>query len=77
MITKEFIYWGAYELREKHPQLRRGQSIFNYVDMNPRIFGEAARIAQFIYGVDCFYDDKQISAFVNTVLDIVNNQFID
>lgn len=77
MITKEDILKGAGILRKEQPCLRKGQAIFNYVDMHPEIFGNAARISQFDYGVDCFYRDDQIDAFINQVLDIVNGEFID
>lgn len=77
MITKEDILKGAGILRKEQPCLRKGQAIFNYVDMHPEIFGNAARISQFDYGVDCFYRDNQIDAFINQVLDIVNGEFID
>ena len=77
MITREEILEGAAIYRKNNPQLRKGQSIFNYVDMHPEIFGAAARISQFNYRVDCFYRDDQIDAFINQILEIVNNDFID
>lgn len=77
MITRGDILVGAGILRKEQPCLRKGQAIFNYVDMHPEIFGNAARISQFDYGVDCFYRDDQIDAFINQVLDIVNGEFID
>lgn len=77
MITRGDILVGAGILRKEQPCLRKGQAIFNYVDMHPEIFGNAARISQFDYEVDCFYRDDQIDAFINQVLDIVNSEFID
>lgn len=77
MITRGDILVGAGILRKEQPCLRKGQAIFNYVDMHPEIFGNAARISQFDYGVDCFYRDDQIDAFINQVLDIVNGEFIN
>lgn len=77
MITKGDILVGAEILRKEQPCLRKGQAIFNYVDMHPELFGNAARISQFNYGVDCFYRDDQIDAFINQVLDIVNGEFIN
>lgn len=41
---------------------RKGQKVFNYVDEN---YGEVARKAQFIDGIDCFYNDEKISDFLN------------
>jgi hypothetical protein len=77
MITKDDILVGTAAYRKLHPQQRLGQSIFNYVDMHPELFGNAARISQFNYGVDCFYKDDMIDQFIDQVLEIVNNDFID
>ena len=49
----------AGKLRKEYPELRKGQAIFNVVDNN------IARIAQFDYGVDCFYDDSMIEPFLD------------
>lgn len=76
-MTKEDILKEAELLRKEHPCYRKGQAVFNYVDIHPEIFGAAARISQFDYGVDCFYRDDQINAFINQVLEIVNSEFID
>jgi hypothetical protein len=77
MITKEDILKEAELLRKEYPCYRKGQAIFNYVDMHPELFGNAARISQFNYGIDCFYRDDMIDQFIDQVLEIVNNQFID
>jgi hypothetical protein len=77
MITREDILKGAEILRKECPCYRKGQAIFNYVDMHPKLFGNAARISQFNYGIDCFYRDDMIDQFIDQVLEIVNNQFID
>lgn len=77
MITREDILRGAGILRKECPCYRKGQAIFNYVDMHPELFGNAARISQFNYKIDCFYRDDMIDQFIDQVLDIVNNQFID
>lgn len=77
MITKGDILVGAGILRKEQPCLRKGQAIFNYVDMHPELFGNAARISQFNYGIDCFYNDDIIDQFIDQVLEIVNNDFID
>ena len=39
---------------------RKGQFVFNYID---RVYGIARKI-QFEVGVDCFYHDEDIEAFV-------------
>ena len=74
-MTKEDILRGAGILRKEQPCLRKGQAVFNYVDMHPELFGDAARISQFEYGIDCFYRDDMIDKFVNTVVEICNNGF--
>lgn len=76
-MTREDILREARILNDRFPEYRRGQAVFVYVDTHPEIFGEAARISQFNYGIDCFYRDDQIDAFINQVLEIVNNEFID
>ena len=53
----------AGKMRKDHPELRKGQAIFNVVD--DRSFNNVARIAQFDYGVDCFYDDSMIEPFLD------------
>lgn len=42
-------------------RLRRGQATFNAVESD---YGKIARFVQFVKGVDCFYDNKQIDAFL-------------
>lgn len=39
---------------------RDGQFVFNYINDNYLV----ARYVQFINGVDCFYDDENIDAFI-------------
>ena len=57
--------------RKNHPELRKGQAIFNATD---REFG-VARIAQFDYGVDCFYDDSMIEPFLDKCYEIYDKTF--
>ena len=62
MITKsyfEYLIWRETLYRPTY--IRRGQAVFNAVDA---IFG-VAREVQFIDGIDCFYDDLQIEAFLD------------
>lgn len=44
---------------------RDGQFVFNYID---EVYGVARNI-QFGYGVDCFYDDSKIDAFIEKAYD--------
>ena len=67
MTTKELhdeIYaW----MPEKPKNWREGQAVFNYVD---EVYG-VARIAQFKHGVDCFYWDDAIDAFIEKCAEII------
>lgn len=59
----------AGEMRKDHPELRKGQAIFNVVD---KYFNNVARIAQFDYGVDCFYNDSMIEPFLDKCYELFN-----
>ena len=61
----------AGKLRKEHPELRKGQAIFNVADHE---FG-VARICQFDYGVDCFYDDSIIEPFLDKCYEIYHQTF--
>ena len=73
-MTRQEILAGAGILRKKYPQLRKGQSIFNYVDMHPELFGDAARVSQLEYDIDCFYRDDMIDPFIDKVLSLLEMQ---
>lgn len=62
----------AGEIIKDHPELRKGQAIFNVVD---RSFNNVARIAQFDYGVDCFYDDSMIEPFLDKCYELFNKMY--
>ena len=51
--------------------IREGQFVFNIINS---YFGEVAREVQFIDGVDCFYDDRQINKFIEKVCIRLNNK---
>lgn len=53
---------------EKPKDWRKGQFVFNYVDWTYGV----ARIAQFTYGVDCFYNDDKIDDFLEVCCKILN-----
>lgn len=48
--------------RPKH--WRKGQFVFNYID---QVYG-IARTVQFKDGIDCFYNDDKIDAFLECVI---------
>ena len=54
-------------LNTKPKEWRNGQFVFNIID---RVYG-VARIAQFKYGVDCFYNDDKIDEFIETCANII------
>lgn len=56
-------------LNTKPKEWRNGQFVFNIID---RIYG-VARIAQFKYGIDCFYNDDNIDKFINACSQIIFN----
>ena len=65
-MTKEEFTIEVLDASEKHmenyPCLRKGQSVFKYVDEN---YGPVARQVQFEDGVDCLYIDEKIDAFLD------------
>lgn len=74
MTKEEFkskIKTAAAIERKKYPMLREGQAIFNETDK----YNHVARIAQFDYSVDCFYDDTMIEPFLDKCWEIYNQTF--
>ncbi len=51
----------ACEMKRYYPNLRLGQSVFNTVDQ----YIGVARTVQFKEGIDCFFDDGIITAFLD------------
>lgn len=71
MITKQQLTTELDKfLEEKPKEWRKGQAIFNYIDMKYNV----AREAQFRYGIDCFYDDKKIDTFIDKCVELINEQ---
>lgn len=58
-------------IKEYPSDWRYGQKVFNYVDY----VYDVARIAQYEYGVDCFYDDSMVDEFLKKCYDII--KFMD
>lgn len=74
MTKEEFklnIKTAAGIARKQHPELRKGQAIFNEADN----YNHVARIVQFDYGIDCFYDDTMIEPFLDKCWEIYNQTF--
>lgn len=55
---------------EKPKQWRNGQFVFNYIES---VYGQVARISQFRDGIDCFYNDENIDAFIKNCYEIIKN----
>ena len=54
-------------LKDKPKEWRDGQAIFNYIDEKY----EVARYVQFMEGIDCFYNDHMIEAFIKASYEAV------
>lgn len=63
MTLKQEILEGA-KVLEKETGWRWGQSVFNYVE---QMFG-VAREVQFKDGIDCFYNDAAVDAFIDAAV---------
>ena len=60
-ITLEDFRAEVLTAMEDRPQdWRKGQFVFNYINEKYRV----ARYVQFIDGIDCFYNDDKIEAFI-------------
>lgn len=75
MTKEEFklnIKTAADNMRKDYPELRKGQTIFNEAAKY-----NVARIVQFDYGIDCFYDDTMIEPFLDKCWEIYSKTFIN
>jgi len=63
MKTYEEFIGEIHTLRKTYPSyIRKGQGVFNAVE---EIYGpDVARYVQCNEGIDCFYDDSMITAFL-------------
>lgn len=57
---REDVIINANRMKEEHPCLRYGQSVFIYIEEKYGV----ARYVQFNDGIDCFYDDKKVDLFI-------------
>jgi hypothetical protein len=57
-------------MENKPKQWRNGQFVFNYIES---VYGQVARISQFRDGIDCFYNDENIDAFIKNCYEIIKN----
>lgn len=60
MTLEEFRNEVLTAMSYKPKHWRDGQFVFNYINKNYRV----ARYVQFIDGIDCFYNDSNIDAFI-------------
>lgn len=61
MTYEKFIEELWKEVDKCPKDWRKGQAVFNVIDEK----WDVARDVQFIDGIDCFYDDKQIDMFID------------
>jgi hypothetical protein len=54
-------------LKDKPKEWRDGQAIFNYINEKYKV----ARYVQFMEGIDCFFNDKMIEAFIKASYEAV------
>ena len=66
-LFKDHVKHIAKSIIEESPHIRYGQAVFNYVDEKYGV----ARIAQFDYGVDCFYDDTKVEPFLDKCYELI------
>ena len=66
-LFKEHVKRIAKSIIYELPHIRYGQAVFNYVDEKYGV----ARIAQFNYGIDCFYDDTKIEPFLDKCYELI------
>ena len=66
-LFKEHVKRIAKSIIYELPHIRYGQAVFNYVDEKYGV----ARIAQFDYGIDCFYDDTKIELFLDKCYELI------
>lgn len=72
MLTKEEFFTKIGEETKKMPSnWRKGQKVFNAVDM---LFG-VAREVQFHHKVDCFHDDSKIDEFKDKAYEVYKECF--
>ena len=66
-LFKDHVKHIAKSIIDKSPHIRYGQAVFNYVDEKYGV----ARIAQFDYGIDCFYDDTKVEQFLDKCYELI------
>ena len=66
-LFKDHVKHIAKSIIDESPYIRYGQAVFNYVDERYGV----ARIAQFDYGIDCFYDDTKVEQFLDKCYELI------
>ena len=66
-LFKEHVKSIAKSIIDEIPYIRYGQAVFNYVDEKYGV----ARIVQFNYGIDCFYDDTKVEQFLDKCYELI------
>ena len=68
---KDHVKHIAKSIIDESPHIRYGQAVFNYVDEKYGV----ARISQFDYGIDCFYDDKKVEKFLDKCYELIKTVY--
>lgn len=73
LIKEQFFAKIGEEIKKMPSNWRKGQKIFNAIDM---LFG-VAREVQFQYRIDCFHNDENIEAFKEKSWEIYKEYYTD
>lgn len=57
-------------MKDKPKEWRNGQFVFNYIE---QWYGDVARKAQFVDGIDCFYRDDKVDEFLEACVKRINS----
>lgn len=69
MTKNEFYNEIKNAIKNRPSYYRKGQACFNYIDEKYGV----ARIVQFKYRIDCFYDDSKINDFIDASYEELNS----
>ena len=70
MTFEEFIQDIEQQLENKPKDWRKGQFVFNYIELK---YGNVAREVQYQDKIDCFYDNNKINEFLEAAYKRLSN----
>ena len=65
---------AAGKLRKAHPELRKGQAIFDVIDSDIKYL-RVSRTTQQQYQIDCFYLDDKIEDFLDKCYEVYSMRY--